>query len=161
MTTALTDALLPTAAALACAVADGDDPQVQDLLGDLDRPTLTALARVLAAHVDPDKPFTRNLNGNAPPVAVAVRRAADRFGVPEHLIFSTSRRQTVVDARAVACYAAHRLAGMSSPAVGRYINRDHSTVLYACSRVAADDRLRDIAEDLIPGLPPNRQDLAS
>ncbi len=41
--------------------------------------------------------------------------------------------------------AAMRYAGLSSSFIGRYLARDHSTVLHAAGRVGEDRRLRRIA----------------
>lgn len=48
-----------------------------------------------------------------------------------------TRRQAVVQARSLAMYLSRRLTGASYGEIGRYFgNRDHTTVLYACSKVA-------------------------
>lgn len=135
---------LPTAAALTVAVADHDQDLVRDVLTGLDTLRLRALAVVLAAHVDPDKPFISR--GPVNVVRSAVHLVAARYGITEHLVH-TSRTQVALDARAVACYVGH-LAGMSSVAVGRDIGRDHSSVLNAWGRVGANPKLRAIANDI-------------
>lgn len=158
----LVEAMLPTAAALTCAVADRDPVEVEELLAELDTRDLHALLVLLAAHVDPDKPFSPNLTGS--PIAQAVRLAAMRFRVPESRVLDRSRDQAATNARAVACYVA-RLAGMSSPAVGKHIGRDHSTVLNACARVGESAHLRQIAMEILEELglqsPRQREAMAS
>lgn len=145
----LVQSMYPTAAALACAVADMGPGQVADILTPLTVRDLHALAVVLAAHIDPDKPFQAAPMVN--PIAAAVRAAAIRFHVPEAAVLSGSRHRPVVDARAVACYVA-RIAGMSSTAIGSYVGRDHTTVLYACTRVGENPHLRAVAGDVFADL---------
>lgn len=146
----LVQSMLPTAAALTCAVADRDREEVARVLTGLDTKSLHALAVVLAAHVDPDKPFIPAPVHTAPIVAI-VHSAALRFRVTETLIVSVNRSRDVVDARSVACYAA-RLAGMTLTDIGRHVHRDHSTVFHACTRVGEDHRLRRVANAILDEL---------
>lgn len=138
-TDALVESMMPTAAALTVAVADRDD----DLAG-LTPAALRALALLLANHVDPDRPFKAHAPINV--VRSAMRIAAARYRIPEH--HALTRRDTAaVNARSVTCYVGH-LAGLSSPVIGRDMNRDHTTVLNAWGRVGADPKLRRIATDI-------------
>lgn len=139
-------AAVPTAAALVCAVADRLPGDVARILADIT--DWHALAVVLAANVDPDSELGRLLPGR--PLTddqVAdeiVTQAALVFGTTVDELEGTSRYRNVLDARAVAM-AACRLAGLSSPYIGRRLNKDHSTVLYAASRVGENARLQRIA----------------
>jgi chromosomal replication initiation ATPase DnaA len=53
-----------------------------------------------------------------------------------------------VEARHIACYVACRMLGMGVAFMGRQIERDHSTVLYACRQVQSNPRLLNAAEDI-------------
>ncbi|HKO27582.1 MAG TPA: helix-turn-helix domain-containing protein [Solirubrobacteraceae bacterium] len=94
------------------------------------------------------------------PIVGAVEHAARTFGVTVADIHSPSRRREKVDARAVACYAA-RLLGYSYVAIGRHVDRDHSTVMHAVSRVGETPRLRGIAERIAGPLGWDREAEAS
>lgn len=82
------------------------------------------------------------------PLEIAVRAVATRFGVTPEDIVGESRRQDVVNARHVLSYIGYRLMGISSVRLGKYLSRDHSTVLYASTRVGENATLRRAAVDI-------------
>ncbi|HET7407353.1 MAG TPA: helix-turn-helix domain-containing protein [Mycobacteriales bacterium] len=145
MTDRLAQAMTPVAAALAVAVDEENPDDVAALLTGLDRQELYALTVVLAAAVDPDKPLLRATVAAA--TKKVARRAATAFDIDLDDVMGDSRRRDVLDARAVTYYAAH-LAGDNYSQIGRVMNRDHSTVMTGCSRVAATARLRAVAEQI-------------
>lgn len=57
-------------------------------------------------------------------------------GIPARLFYGVDRRAHVVAARHLVFYAAHR-AGISLSAIGRALNRDHTTVRYGVAKEAA------------------------
>jgi chromosomal replication initiator protein len=64
-----------------------------------------------------------------------------------------SRRQAIAEARSLAMFLTRRLTGVSYAEIGRYFgNRDHTTVLHACRKVARiidrDEYVRQLADDL-------------
>lgn len=60
-----------------------------------------------------------------------------KYKVKQKEIVSKSRKQAVAQARQVAMYLCHKYTQMTYLAIGReFGNRDHSTVLYACTKVA-------------------------
>ncbi len=61
-------------------------------------------------------------------------KVASITGVDAEVMRSRTRRQPVTYARQVAMWHMHR-AGYSMPKIGRFFNRDHTTVLHACKRV--------------------------
>jgi len=76
-----------------------------------------------------------------------VRTVADVFGVTMDRILGRDRTQEVVLPRQVAMYLLREEANYSLPQIGEAIGgRDHTTVMYACEKVAdlleRDDRLR-------------------
>lgn len=142
------EAMLPAAAALAVAVADYDAAAVADVLKPLEHRELHALCIALAANVDLDAPLTADIAELTPrDIATrAINIAAELFYTESDAILARTRdRRNVSDARAVAMYAC-RLVGLSSTYTGRQFNRDHSTVLYSCTRVGEDPRLRGIGK---------------
>ncbi|MGF3028005.1 helix-turn-helix domain-containing protein [Methylobacterium aquaticum] len=84
-------------------------------------------------------------------VAVIV---AEDYGASLAQMRGPARKSVDVKPRQVAMYLAHRLIGQSLPALGRYFNRDHTTVLHAIRAVTEDaerdpvlaGRLHDLAE---------------
>lgn len=150
----LAEQLLPVAAGLVCAVEDRDQASIATLLHALNRGQLYGLAVVLAAHVDPDKPFAAKPAGPDHAIRVITTAAAARFGITTHRITARDKTRPVSDARAVVCYAGHLL-GMSASSIGRYLDRDHTTVLHAIGRAGGDPKLRRIATHLVA---PHRAD---
>lgn len=152
--------MLPVAAALAVAVDEEDPSTVEQLLTTLSKQQLYALAVVLAAHIDPDQPFTRREGGVPGATKKAARKAAEVFQIHTALVMSEDRHRQVVDARVVAYYAAHLL-GETYSEIGRVMNRDHTTVSHGCGRVGADPRLRAIATAIAIELGYDREDTAA
>jgi chromosomal replication initiator protein len=77
-------------------------------------------------------------------VLVAV---SDAFGVSQDRILGRERTREVALPRQVAMYLLREEGGVSLPQIGEYIGgRDHTTVIYACDKVAdmieTDDRFR-------------------
>ncbi|QRE74407.1 helix-turn-helix domain-containing protein [Methylobacterium aquaticum] len=67
---------------------------------------------------------------------------ADDYGSSLAEMRGSRRRNEDVKPRQVAMFLAHRLTGQSLPAIGRYFNKDHTTVLHAV-RVVAEEAGRD------------------
>lgn len=137
---------LPLAVDLVGAVTAADRDQVAAVLARVT--DWQALAVVLAAHIPSSVLAGLKAELDEDTTAgLILNETADRFRVPVHRILSADRHRDVLDARAVAM-AAMRYAGLSSPYIGRVMDRDHSTVLHAASRVGETARLRRIAVDL-------------
>jgi chromosomal replication initiator protein len=65
--------------------------------------------------------------------------AADEFGIPREALMAHDRRPGVAFARQVAMYLARELTEESLPTIGaRFGGRNHSTVLHAHRKIAAD-----------------------
>lgn len=139
--------ITPRAAALVCAVADHHAADVATALDGLDTAALHALAILLAAQVPDDHPLAQGRTDPPSPdriVELVLEDTAARFGISPDVIRSAARHREVVQARQVAM-AAMRLAGLTSTFIGKAFARDHSTVLFAASRVGEDARLRRIS----------------
>lgn len=140
------EAVIPVAAALVQAVAGRDAHAIKVILGrrGLD---WKALAVLLANNVAIDSPLGSAMKEAMTDdgiVAYAVRQAAATFDTTPEAVLGESRYRNVLDARAVAMSVC-RLAALSSPTIGDRFGKDHSTVLYAASRVGENPRLRRIA----------------
>lgn len=138
------EAMLPTAAALATAVADHDAGTVAAVLTPLDTAGLYTLAIALAVLAEPAPQPELDLDLPADIVAQAITSAAHLFGADPTLTRFGDRNQPHLDARHVAIHAAH-LRGISYAAIGRTLGQDHTTAMNACGRVGESPRLRRAA----------------
>jgi chromosomal replication initiator protein len=84
----------------------------------------------------------------APPHSLEAiqQAAADEFGITQEALLAQDRRPLVAFARQVAMYLARELTQESLPAIGaRFGGRNHSTVLHAHRKIAADlERKQDV-----------------
>ena len=94
--------------------------------GPLDR---AAVERILAETGQP----TSHRNG----LSAIIQRVCVAFEVTRKDLLGTSRLQRVLVPRQVAMYLARRSGKLSLPRIGAAFDRDHSTVLHACRKVAA------------------------
>lgn len=80
-------------------------------------------------------------------------RVAALFGVTLDDIKGGRRHTKIVDARHALAWALRHGAGASYLDIGRALNRDHTSIIYACRRVdalrAASDESRQILDALI------------
>jgi chromosomal replication initiation ATPase DnaA len=62
---------------------------------------------------------------------------SNEFKVTEFAMKSSKRDQLsgLMDARHTFFYIAHKVVGFNSKVVGKYLNKDHSTVLVACTKI--------------------------
>jgi chromosomal replication initiator protein len=79
--------------------------------------------------------------------ADVIRTVSDVFGVTVERILGRDRSREVVLPRQIAMYLLREVANTSLPQIGEALGgRDHTTVMYACDKVAdlleRDDRLR-------------------
>ena len=73
-----------------------------------------------------------------------VRRVADEFGVSERDLLGPSRLRTYLIPRQVAMYLTRELTSLSLPKIGSvFANRNHTTVLHACRKVAEEIAVND------------------
>lgn len=74
---------------------------------------------------------------------------ADEFRVPVELVRSRSHLRNHVRPRHVAVWLSRRMTRKSFPVLGRYCDRDHSTLIYAAQRIESmRPRLGDLLERL-------------
>jgi chromosomal replication initiator protein len=64
--------------------------------------------------------------------------AAEAFGLSRERLLARDRSPKVALARQIAMYLARELTDVSLPEIGRGFGRDHSTVIHAHKRIAAD-----------------------
>jgi chromosomal replication initiation ATPase DnaA len=68
------------------------------------------------------------------PVPRVVKTAAELWNVPLNLLFSPSRKASVVAARQPAMSVLYNQFGLSLADIGAEMNRDHTTILYGIRR---------------------------
>lgn len=140
------EAATPHAAALVVAVADYDAETIARVLATVN--DWQALAVVLAAMVPRSVGVTMRADMSTYGVATAIlEETARRYRIHPDRICSADRHREVTDARAVAM-AAMRYAGLTSVFIGSVVGRDHSTVLYAATRVGENPRMRRVAIEI-------------
>ncbi len=66
-----------------------------------------------------------------------VRATCEHFGLPRHDLLSPAFPQRLARPRQLAMFIAREKTALSLQKIGRYFDRDHSTVLYAIRRVTA------------------------
>lgn len=141
-----------TACEVVCATHDRDPAALQEALRTLSRSQLRTLAVTLAAMVPPDsrtpaataEAHARQLgllgDGDAPGTPLVAEYVAEQFDLPVEEICGGGRRG--FQARQVLCWVAHTCEGMSYSEIGRLVQRDHTTVMYAVEKVNRTPALR-------------------
>lgn len=77
-------------------------------------------------------------------VEQVLAEVAGAHGVPPTAIKSATRRAKVCSARDELCYRLRKM-GWSTPRIGQFLNRDHTTIL------AADRRHKAFLQSILPG----------
>ena len=73
-----------------------------------------------------------------------VKLCAEAFDVDPAMVTDTTRVRDAASARQVACWVARR-EGLSFPAIGLLVNRDHSTARHGILRIESEPELRAVA----------------
>ncbi len=121
-------------------IAVNVDSNIRELEGSLNR--LRAYANVV------NRPYTEalcrealrevfeNKHRRAITPDMILRRVCEFYGVSEADLLSANRRREFVQPRQVAMYLTREMTALSLPQIGAFFgNRDHSTVMHACSVV--------------------------
>ena len=141
------------AAAFAALVADANQTAINYTLDQMNAEQLRSLAIALATQVN----AAENANGEVADVgpdgicAIAIATAAQSFGTTRDAVLSADRHRAVTDARAVAMTAARR-GGLTLPAIASYFGKDHTSVMYAQTKVANNPRLNAVCTRIVDQL---------
>ncbi|MCL1843045.1 MAG: chromosomal replication initiator protein DnaA [Defluviitaleaceae bacterium] len=77
---------------------------------------------------------------------------ASHFKLTAEDLISRKRTQTVVTPRQIAMYLCRKILDVSLPDIGKFFNRDHTTVIHSCNKIAdeleTDEKMRLTVEDL-------------
>ena len=86
----------------------------------------------------------------AEPVSVTVDRILDKvskkYGISPDAIRSKKRTKEISQARHIAIYLIRQLTDMSYPAIGKYFERDHTTVMSSCDVIENEIRTKPLLE---------------
>ena len=99
----------------------------------LNRPITLDLAREVVDNIV-KTPIRKTIN-----FEMIVENTAEYFGLDPNVIYTKSRVRDIADARQMIMYLCSKHTGLSTPAIGAKLNREHSTVLHGIS--AVKDRL--------------------
>jgi chromosomal replication initiation ATPase DnaA len=114
-------------------------PEPEPLVSAAQARTITALQQKVAQLSAQLKALLRE---DATPLAVprqikpVIRTVAKYYGVSLTDLLSCRRSRSVARPRHVAMYLAKKLTRHSLPAIGRVLDRDHSTIMHGCRRIA-------------------------
>lgn len=81
------------------------------------------------------KDILRENPGMKPTANLIIEEVASFYGIEADMLRSQSRKKETLIPRQVAMYLMQRMAGMSSPEIGREFGKDHSTVLHSINRI--------------------------
>lgn len=79
-----------------------------------------------------------------------INTCADFYRVKIDDLLSTSRKKEVVKVRDIAIYLCRELTTLSFPAIGEHFNKDHTSIIYSCNKIAQLDKEEEaeIFEDI-------------
>ena len=83
--------------------------------------------------------------------AIAITTAAQSFGTSRDRVLGSDRCRAVTDARAVAMTAARRV-GLTLPVIAHYFAKNHTSVMYAQTKVANNPRLDAVCARIVDRL---------
>lgn len=73
-----------------------------------------------------------------------LNKVCNEFNLTTKQLRGRSRKREIVDARSILMHLLYMRLNMTSTEAGKYLNRDHSTVLYNCKKV---NNLMDVDRD--------------
>ena len=80
----------------------------------------------------PRGPLTTNCTAH---ILLVIKAASRHFSIPTRVLRGKDRTARVVFARQIACYLCRSLTGHSFPKIGKFFNKDHTTMLYSEKKV--------------------------
>jgi len=92
--------------------------------------------------------------GNALPTpALIISQVCKFYSVDESVLRGTLKNKGTAEARQVAIYLIRKLTNLSTPDIGKELNKDHSTILYSINKIndalnAGDEELKKHIQDI-------------
>lgn len=150
------------AAAFAALVANANQSVLERTLDQMNAEQLRSLAIALATQVNAAETAAGEVADVGPDgiCAIAIATAAQSFGTTRDAVLSADRHRAVSDARAVAMTAARR-GGLTLPAIATHFGKDHTSVMYAQSKVANSPRLNAVCDRIVDQLDDHYADPSS
>lgn len=153
------------AASFAALVASANQCDVDSALEQMTREEMRSLAVALATQVNAAANAVANTAANAVAstdgavvevgpeaiCAIAITTAAQSFGASGDAILGSDRCRAVTDARAVAMTAARRV-GLTLPVIAHYFGKNHTSVMYAQTKVSNNPRLDAVCARIVDRL---------
>ena len=90
-------------------------------------------------------------NESAPTPDLIISQVALYYGVDEAAIRGKHRGRNITDARQLAMYMIRSITGLSTPDIGKYFNKNHTTVLHSIKQIEealAEGKLADVIRDI-------------
>ena len=93
-------------------------------------------------------------DGNALPTpSLIISQVCKFYSVDESVLRGTLKNKGTAEARQVAIYLIRKLTNLSTPDIGKELNKDHSTVIYSINKItdalkAGDDTLKNHIRDI-------------
>ena len=109
--------------------------------------TLSAISKVIGD-------MYKSGDGNALPTpSLIISQVCKFYSVDESVLRGTLKNKGTAEARQVAIYLIRRLTNLSTPDIGKELNKDHSTVLYSINKIndalnAGDENLKNHIRDI-------------
>jgi chromosomal replication initiator protein len=150
----------PLSAEAARRLATGVVGTAGDVFGALFELNAT-LSRPIGSDVRAVERYLATRAARRPTVRDILQAVAKYYRVPQKVLKSSTRRQSVVSARAMAVYLARELSGLSHERIGAALGgRDHTTIMHnyhkIAERLAHDPATRDALDELQRILKPIR-----
>ena len=115
---------------------------VTDSIRDIEGVMTSIVARATFCNIPVSLELARNVVGNAIRTTRrstefddVLREVCSYYNVEQSLVFTSSRKREISDARQMVMYLAKQLAKMSFKAIGQRLGRSHATVLYGCRQI--------------------------
>ena len=109
--------------------------------------TLSAISKVIGD-------MYKSGDGNALPTpSLIISQVCKFYSVDESVLRGTLKNKGTAEARQVAIYLIRRLTNLSTPDIGKELNKDHSTVLYSINKIndalnSGDENLKNHIRDI-------------
>lgn len=115
---------------------------VTDSIRDIEGVMASIVARATFCNIPVSIDLARSVVGNAIRTARrqttfedVLREVCTYYNIEQDLVFTSSRKREISDARQMVMYLSKQIAKMSLKAIGQRLGRSHATVLYGCRQI--------------------------
>lgn len=132
---------------------------VTDSIRDIEGVMASIVARATFCNIPVSIDLARSVVGNAIRTARrqttfedVLREVCAYYNIEQDLVFTSSRKREISDARQMVMYLSKQIAKMSLKAIGQRLGRSHATVLYGCrqieERIPYEKQLQETADSI-------------